>query len=129
MIPDSYIETEPDSPDFGKLIVVDLRPERLLPNSSMNLNDPGELIDYPVSDVWLDHYNRLGLTRREPVTIPEKVDSLSKELTLLNNVISGGGWGINNNVNYITRGASLQKPPEPRQIQRKPPDTKREGVY
>jgi len=35
-----------------------------LPNSDWDENDPREMIDFPVSDVWLDDFHRRGMTPR-----------------------------------------------------------------
>ena len=35
-----------------------------LPNSDWDENDPREMIDFPCSDIFLDHYHLRGLTPR-----------------------------------------------------------------
>ncbi len=65
MIDDYYVEETID----GKVYRIDTRSSRygLLPNSSFNTKDPSELIDFPCSDDFLAHYNKLGMTPRKPL--------------------------------------------------------------
>ncbi len=52
-----------------------------LPNNAWNNNDPNELIDFPVSDAWLQHYHNLGMTPRCPQSnVQAQVDKLSAKL-------------------------------------------------
>ena len=52
----------------GQRIEVDLRSQRYseLPNNSMDLSNSKELIDFPCSDDFLQHYHNLGMTPRKP---------------------------------------------------------------
>jgi len=63
-----------------------------LPNNAMNLNDPAELIDFPVSDAWLEHYHQAHMTPRRPQSnVQAKLNELSGKLEAIESVINGMG--------------------------------------
>ncbi len=60
-----------------------------LPNNSFNANDPKELIDFPCSDVFLEHYHNLGMTPRNPYRHDTSVSELKQEVVELRALLVG----------------------------------------
>jgi len=86
------------------------------------MSDVPDLIDFPCSDLWLDHYHRLGLTPRKSPNYYASMDE--SELWGKIRTLEETTGELREQIRHLSRRTPGSRPPEQKQTPAQPLPTK-----